>query len=192
MRKYLINIVQILIILTCIVVAGIGSCRSHNYSVEVKPPEVVPERLTEDEIIMIEQIAIRESDMAYMFEIPEIRYSNFDEEIFFLNLTPREQELLEEIAMAEAKGEGSKGMALVMCVVLNRAKEWNRSIEDIIFASGQFYTQGMEPGNDACHEALAMVMEGWDESEGALFFNKYGYRSGKEPLFQYGAHYFSK
>ena len=42
------------------------------------------------------------------------------------------------------------------------------------------------------HEAMAMVLDGVDFSEGALFFNKYGYRNGKEPLFQYGNHYFSK
>lgn len=110
----------------------------------------------------------------------------------YVNLTFEEMELLEEIAMAEAKGEGSKGMAFVMRVVLNRSLNDGMSIRDVIYKPGQFYTAGMEPGSDECHEALAMVMDGWDESQGALFFNTGGYRQGKEPLFQYGNHYFTK
>ena len=119
-------------------------------------------------------------------EVPIIRTSEY------VNLTFEEMELLEQIAMAEAKGEGSKGMALVMCVVLNRSEKDGQSIREVIYRPGQFYTAGMEPGSDACHEALAMIMDGWDESQGALFFNGGGYRAGCEPLFNYGNHYFSK
>ena len=125
----------------------------------------------------------------------EVIYIEAEPEEFFLNLTAEECDLLEQIAFAEAQGEGVRGMVLVMNVVLNRveANGYGDSIEEVIFAEGQFYTAGMTPNvSDECHEALALVLEGADFSQGALYFNKYGYREGKEPLFQYGNHYFTK
>ena len=130
---------------------------------------------------------------------PETRieyvYIEKETEPFYLNLTAEECDLLEQIAFAEAQGEGVRGMVLVMNVVLNRvdANGYGDSIREVIFAEGQFYTEGMTPDvSDECHEALALVLEGADFSQGALYFNKYGYREGKEPLFIYGHHYFTK
>ena len=133
-------------------------------------------------------------EYVYIESEPEIEYVYIpDEEPFYRNFTEEECSLLEQIAFAEAKGEGIKGMMLVMNVVINRSEEWNMSIRDVIYADGQFYVEGMTPDvSEECHEAMAFVLEGIDESQGALFFNKYGYRNGKEPLFQYKNHYFSK
>ena len=127
--------------------------------------------------------------------ITEYVYIEAEPEEFFLNLTAEECDLLEQIAFSEAQGEGVRGMVLVMNVVLNRvhAHGYGDTVEEVIFAEGQFYTDGMTPNvSDECHEALALVLEGADFSQGALYFNKYGYREGKEPLFQYGNHYFTK
>lgn len=144
---------------------------------------------------------ITKTEYVYIEKEPEIRteveyvYVPVEEEVFYPNLTFEECDLLEQIAYAEAKGEGVKGMILVMNVVLNRvhADGFGDSVEEVIYASGQFYTAGMTPNvSDECHEALGMVLDGVDLSDGALFFNKYGYREDKEPLFQWGEHYFSK
>lgn len=127
--------------------------------------------------------------------ITETVYIEKEPEPFYLNLTAEECDLLEQIAFAEAKGEGVRGMVLIMNVVLNRveAGRFGDSIEEVIFADGQFYTAGMTPNvSEECHEAMSLVLEGADFSQGALYFNKGGYRSGKEPLFQYKNHYFTK
>jgi spore germination cell wall hydrolase CwlJ-like protein len=127
--------------------------------------------------------------------ITETVYIEAEPEEFFLNLTAEECDLLEQIAFSEAQGEGVRGMVLVMNVILNRldAGRFGDSMEEVIFADGQFYTAGMTPNvSEECHEAMALVLEGADFSQGALYFNKYGYREGKEPLFQYGNHYFTK
>lgn len=89
-----------------------------------------------------------------------------------------DSEMLMKIAMAEAEGESVEGKALVMLVVLNRI--WNENfpntIEEVIFQpkqfspvkeGGRYYTT--EPDED-CYKALLMVMYGWDESYGALYF----------------------
>lgn len=111
-------------------------------------------------------------------------------------------EILLKIAMAEAEGESTEGKALVMCVVLNRV--WTDgfpdSIEDVVFEKGQF-TPMCEGGrywttepNEDCYEALRMIENGWDESQGALFFCETGVSSwmeaNKEFLFMEGNHSF--
>lgn len=179
--KRTLNFIYFLIVLAAIGAASYGSATSqfqHN-QVSRDTPMIISE---------VVEISTPPADT----QIPEIHFAMYEPEELFLNLTFEEQELLEQIAMAEAKGEGSKGMALVMCVVLNRAKHDGQTIREVIYRPGQFYTAGMEPGSEECHEALAMVMDGWDESQGALFFNRDGYRAGREPLFKYGNHYFTK
>lgn len=142
-----------------------------------------PEVIKEVEYVYIESEPIVETEYVY------IPY----QEDFFLNLTDEECNLLEQIAYAEAKGEGTIGMMLVMNVVVNRSQKSGKSIKEVIYAPNQFYTAGMTPNvSEECHEALALVLDGLDESQGALFFNKYGYRKGCEPLFQYKNHYFSR
>ena len=112
-------------------------------------------------------------------------------------------QMLMKIAMAEAEGESVEGKALVMLVVLNRAwsDEFPDSIEAVLFQKNQFSPVAdggrywtTEP-NAECAEALALVESGWDESQGALYFesaaNEQGWHSRSlEFLFQYGGHKF--
>lgn len=159
-------------------VASYGSYISHR--------PVQPEKVVEYVYIESEPEVITQYEYIYVPVEPEVYYPN---------LTFEECDLLEQIAYAEAQGEGVRGMVLVMNVVLNRvhANGYGDSVKEVIFAEGQFYTDGMTPNvSDECHEALALVLEGADFSQGALYFNKYGYRADKEPLFQYGEHYFSR
>lgn len=175
MRKAL-EILFTLLVGIAVGIAGYGSYTHHN-----KPIETI-----KTEYVYIE----REPEV-----ITETVYVEIEPEPFYLNLTSEECDLLEQIAFAEAQGEGTSGMVMVMNVVLNRveAEGYGDSIEEVIFAEGQFYTEGMTPNvSDECHEAMALVLEGADFSQGALYFNGGGYRNDKEPLFQYKNHYFSR
>ena len=119
-----------------------------------------------------------------------------------------ESYLLAKIAMAEAEGEDTEGKALVIMVVLNRV--WSNgfpdSIEEVILqernGTHQFsVTQEggrwwkVEPDED-CYKALQLVTEGWDESQGALYFESEGkstwHQDNLEYLFKHGNHYFYK
>lgn len=99
-----------------------------------------------------------------------------------LELTEEEQALLLQIAMAERNaglGEGDCPicMALVMRTVLNRVESgrFSKSIRGVLYAQEQF-TPVMDGSfenavpNDACREALDMVLCGWDESQGCLYY----------------------
>ncbi len=93
-------------------------------------------------------------------------------------LTGEEETMLLKIGMAErGNTECTECIALVMRTVLNRveAGRFGRSIRSVLFAPDQFTPiadgsyHSAEP-NDHCEEALKMVIYGWDESQGALFY----------------------
>jgi spore germination cell wall hydrolase CwlJ-like protein len=116
-------------------------------------------------------------------------------------LTDAENEDLCKIAMAEAGNQGITGKALVMRVVLNRMEQWGMSIHDVIRQEGQFtaYSNGHFASaviDQKCIDALEMVMQGWDESWGALYFESGTGRTWHSEhldyLFTYGAHKFYK
>ena len=110
--------------------------------------------------------------------------------------------LLAKIAMAEAGNQDTEGKALVMLVVLNRAwgdNEFPDTVEDVIYDDGQFspvlegkFEQTI-PNKD-CWDALEMVMQGWDESKGALYFESKSSSTWHEDnlkfLFKHQDHYF--
>ncbi len=118
------------------------------------------------------------------------------------NLDTTEKIMLLKLAMAEAEGESTEGKALVIRVVLNRvqSEDFPGTVEEVIFQQGQFspvkeggryYTT--EPNED-CRVALEMVIQGWDKSKGALYFescvNGSWHSDHLEFLYQVGKHKF--
>lgn len=95
-----------------------------------------------------------------------------------VELTREEQELLLKLGMAErGETECTQCIALVMCTVLNRVRSerFGSSVSSVIYAKDQFTPVGdgtfaAAVPNEACHEALEMVIYGWDESEGAVYY----------------------
>ena len=93
-------------------------------------------------------------------------------------LTEDEQTMLLKLGMAERGKEGcTECIALVMCTVLNRvnADRFGSSVLSVILAPEQFTPvmdgsyDSAEP-NQLCKDALDLVIYGWDESQGALFY----------------------
>lgn len=89
--------------------------------------------------------------------------------------------ILHKISIAEAGGESIESMALVMLVILNRVSDDNfpDSIEDIVFQKSRGVAQftptidgnynDAKP-NEKSKAAMELILNGWDESKGALFF----------------------
>ena len=95
-----------------------------------------------------------------------------------LELSPEEREMLLKIGMAERGNSGCpECIALVMCTIRNRANSGRfvKSIRSVLFAPEQF-TPVMDGSyykakpNENCYDALDMVLYGWDESQGALYY----------------------
>lgn len=117
-----------------------------------------------------------------------------------------DSDVLLRIAMAEAEGESTEGKALVMRVVLNRVQdpEFPDTVEEVVLqsADGEYQFSPAAPGgrywtetpDGDCMEALRMIEDGWDKSEGALYFESCegeSWQSGHcEYLFTLGGHRF--
>lgn len=93
-------------------------------------------------------------------------------------LTEEEKELLLKIGMAElGNGECAECIALVMRTVLNRVESdrFADNVRSVLYTPDQFTPvldgsfHKAEP-NALCQEALDMVIHGWDESQGACFY----------------------
>ena len=93
--------------------------------------------------------------------------------------TAEEEELLLKIGMAE-RGDTycTDCIALVMCTVLNRVDtpdKFGSTIKSVLYAEDQFTPvadgsfEKAEP-NAACLHALEWIKSGWDESQGALYY----------------------
>lgn len=92
-------------------------------------------------------------------------------------LTDAEEEDLCRIAQAEAEDQGVIGKALVIRVVINRMEQRGMCIYDVIrqtnpvqftaYANGSF---NKAVPDQECFDALQMIINGWDESWGAQYF----------------------
>lgn len=95
-----------------------------------------------------------------------------------------ESYLLAKLAMAEMESEDIRCKALVICTVLNRvwSDDFPDTISEVIFEEhdgvyqfspiGDGRWDAVEPNED-CWEALNIVMiYGWDESQGATYFER--------------------
>lgn len=110
--------------------------------------------------------------------------------------------LLAKLAMAEAEGEDTEGKALVILIALNRvwSNEFPDTISEVIYQRNQFSPiyngrfDSVEPNTD-CYKALEMIqIDGWDESQGALYFESEStstwHKDNLKFLFQHGNHIF--
>lgn len=95
-----------------------------------------------------------------------------------LHLSQEEKEMLLKIGMAERGSTGcAECIALVMCTVINRVESgrFGSSIRSVLFSPEQFTPvmtgayYNAKP-NENCYDALEMVVYGWDESQGALYY----------------------
>jgi len=95
-----------------------------------------------------------------------------------LTFTPEEEALLLKIGMAERGDTGCTDcIALVMRTVLNRVESarFSSTIRGVIYAEDQFtpVAEGTFENavpNAACENALNKIKQGWDESQGALYY----------------------
>lgn len=97
-----------------------------------------------------------------------------------LGWTAAEEYKAARMAMAEAEGEDTEGKALVILVIYNRTKsgKFPDTVKGVISQQNAFTSyhngryEAAEPDID-CWAALDLIQEkGWDESQGALYFEQ--------------------
>lgn len=95
-----------------------------------------------------------------------------------MTLSAQEKEMLLKIGVAERGNTGCpECIALVMCTVLNRVESgrFGSSLHSVLFSQNQFTPVAdgsyyRATPNECCYDALEMVVYGWDESQGALYY----------------------
>lgn len=121
------------------------------------------------------------------------------------NLKNDDTYLLAKLAMAEAEGEDTEGKALVIRTVLNRmeSEAFPDSVSEVIYQEDAFTPirngrfKRVEPDAN-CWAAVELVIEqGWDKSQGALYFERNTTEStwhtrNLKKLFVHGNHTFYK
>lgn len=115
-----------------------------------------------------------------------------------------EYQLLCQIVMAEAGGEGRKGVELVAGVIVNRTQcpSFPDSITEVIQQEGQFESYGKgtyqnKTVTEECKEAVNRVLSGENKTQGALYFESkqntnQWHKENRTYLFAYGNHIFYK
>lgn len=119
-------------------------------------------------------------------------------------LSEDDKYLLARMIMAEAESEPLEGQALVGLVILNRVKhpDFPDTVEEVIFEPGQFTPvyngrwDAVEP-DTASWSAVGFISAGWDESEGATYFESSAntsewHEENLQYLFSKGGHDFYK
>ena len=141
---------------------------------EAAVPESIPSTVSAVETLPTEPEALPAEPEALPAE-PETIPVTPEPTLF---LTEKEKNMLLKLAMAErGNSECRECIALVMRTVLNRteSKQFGDNIRNVITAPGQFTPvsngsyYSAKP-NQLCYEALEMVICGWDESQGALYY----------------------
>ena len=129
---------------------------------EIQPEAFPPETQPATEPILAEETQVTEETAA-----PDV-----------LTFTEEEEELLLKLGMSE---RGSTGcitcMALVMRTALNRVESprFSSTLKGVIYAQDQF-TPVMDGSFEnaqpdwLCEKALDMIKQGWDDSQGALYY----------------------
>lgn len=98
-----------------------------------------------------------------------------------LSYTDEESVMILKLAQAEAGNQGVIGKALVMNVIHNRiqSEDFPNTVEEVIFQedNGVYQFTPIQDGHydsavpdQECYEALEMVLNYWDGSSGALYF----------------------
>lgn len=134
----------------------------------------------------------------------EMLIEKIEEKAKAAGISQEEKQILLKIAMAEAEGEGTSGKAYVMRAVLNRvqSEEFPNTIKKVVFQKNQFSPVkdngrywNLEP-DEECYEAYNMIENGWDDSEGALYFSRTGsspwMQENTDFLYEIGNHSFYK
>lgn len=147
---------------------------------QVKPKEEVKSEVLS---VKIEEIKIEEV-IKHTEEVDELVKEEVEEENILIGSSEFGLEdalILHKISIAEAGGESVESMALIMLVVLNRANDdyFPDSIEEVVFqkVSGKAQFTPTVDGNyndaqpnEKSEKAMELVLSGWDESNGALYF----------------------
>ena len=147
---------------------------------EIAKSKRVEQEQTEKLIKAIEQSSEayekrQEQEWRQLMEERRRQYTEAQADVW--SFTKDDEYLMARLAMAEQEDGDIKSKALVIRTIINRVDSDNfpDTVQEVIFETDQFTPvnngrwERVEP-DAACYEALELVKNGWDESQGATYF----------------------
>lgn len=142
------------------------------------------------------------SDYLFIGQRLHIPVSQPDKGYQKVDVTDYEKELLARAVYSEARGEPFEGQVAIAAVVLNRVLHplFPDTVEKVIFQPWQFTAvhdgQFWLTPNRAAYNAVELALEGWDPSNGAIYYYNPDTASSKWVFYRtvivkIGEHYFA-
>lgn len=170
------------------------------------------EEKTDEQVVVDEQATTKNSDKKEKKAKAAASKKKKEETVPVISLGANQKEVLLRIVEAEATGEDIKGKMLVANVILNRVKssQFPDTVKEVVFqkngrttqfspiADGRYWSVSI---SKSTREAVERVLNGEDESQGALYFsarskakksNMSWFDNNLTWLFKYGGHEFYK
>lgn len=198
--------------------ALMGQTVMENFSSSVRSENVVDkskeeaEEKTDEQVVVDEQATTKNQDKKEKKAKAAASKKKKEETVPVISLGANQKEVLLRIVEAEATGEDIKGKMLVANVILNRVKssQFPDTVKEVVFqkngrttqfspiADGRYWSVSI---SKSTREAVERVLNGEDESQGALYFsarskakksNMSWFDNNLTWLFKYGGHEFYK
>lgn len=170
------------------------------------------EEKTDEQVVVEEQATTKNQDKKEKKAKAAASKKKKEETVPVISLGANQKEVLLRIVEAEATGEDIKGKMLVANVILNRVKssQFPDTVKEVVFqkngrttqfspiADGRYWSVSI---SKSTREAVERVLNGEDESQGALYFsarskakksNMNWFDNNLTWLFKYGGHEFYK
>lgn len=170
------------------------------------------EEKTDEQVVVDEQTTTKNQDKKEKKAKTAASKKKKEETVPAISLGANQKEVLLRIVEAEATGEDIKGKMLVANVILNRVKssQFPDTVKEVVFqkngrttqfspiADGRYWSVSI---SKSTREAVERVLNGEDESQGALYFsarskakksNMSWFDNNLTWLFKYGGHEFYK
>ena len=170
------------------------------------------EEKTDEQVVVDEQATTKNQDKKEKKAKAAASKKKKEETVPVISLGANQKEVLLRIVEAEATGEDIKGKMLVANVILNRVKssQFPDTVKEVVFqkngrttqfspiADGRYWSVSI---SKSTREAVERVLNGEDESQGALYFsarskakksNMSWFDNNLTWLFKYGGHEFYK
>lgn len=170
------------------------------------------EEKTDEQVVVDEQTTTKNQDKKEKKAKAAASKKKKEETVPVISLGANQKEVLLRIVEAEATGEDIKGKMLVANVILNRVKssQFPDTVKEVVFqkngrttqfspiADGRYWSVSI---SKSTREAVERVLNGEDESQGALYFsarskakksNMSWFDNNLTWLFKYGGHEFYK
>ena len=132
-----------------------------------------------------------EEDLGQISVPEELIVGKIEEPTKVVHVYPTDDDLLAMVAMSEAGNQDILGMAFVVMTVLNRCEEYNLTVEEVLYAKGQYSFPYYGLVSHDAYRSVELAREYRDTFPKIMWFRTGTFHDIGKPAFKWGDHYFS-